>query len=180
MFFDTDILSMLGKIGSTALLRKLFSKPELLITFEVYNELLRAREAGYDFVDDILTLKFSVIYLDPDLVKEYEQKKKELRNIHAGELTSILLCKKMEMDFATNDNKAKKFCKEYGVEWIDIIDILRLCYLKKLLEKSEIEKLISDIEEKDRTRIRKPERIFPDIENENKQKADYLDNNNLR
>jgi len=106
------------------------------------------------------------MHLDPDLFKEYEQKKKELKNIHTGELTSILLCKNMGMDFATNDNKAKKFCEEYGVEWIDIIDILRLCYLKKLLERSKIEKLISDIEEKDRTRIRKPERIFADIENE--------------
>ncbi len=167
MFFDTDILSMLGKTGSTALLSKLFSKSELLISFEVYNELLRAREVGYDFVDDILTKGFRVMYLDPDLVIEYDQKKEELKNLHTGELTSILLCKKMGMDFATNDNKAKKFCKEYGVEWIDIIDILRLCYLKKLLERSEIEKLISDIEEKDRTRIRKKERIFADIENEN-------------
>lgn len=87
-----------------------------------------------------------------------------MKNIHAGELTSILLCKKIGMDFATNDNKAKKFCKEYGVEWIDIIDILRLCYLKKLLERSEIEKLISDIEEKDMTRIRNIERIFAEIE----------------
>lgn len=166
MFFDTDILSMLGKIGRSALLRKLFSKSELIITFEIYNELLRGREAGYDFVDDILAQRFIVMHLDPDLFKEYELKKKELKNIHAGELTSILLCKKMGMDFATNDNKAKKFCMVSGVEWIDIIDILRLCYLKKILDRSEIEKLMSDIEEKDRTRIRKKERIFSDIENE--------------
>lgn len=52
MFFDTDILSMLGKIRNTHLVRKLFSKSELLITFEVYNELLRAREVEYDFVDE--------------------------------------------------------------------------------------------------------------------------------
>ena len=54
MIFDTDILSMLGKIGKTDLLRKLFPKTSLVISFEVYNELLRAKEAGYDFVDDVL------------------------------------------------------------------------------------------------------------------------------
>ena len=54
MIFDTDILSMLGKIGRADLLRKLFPKTSLVISFEVYNELLRAKEAGYDFVDDIL------------------------------------------------------------------------------------------------------------------------------
>ena len=66
MLFDTDILSMLGKTGSTHLIRKLFSKSELLITFEVYNELLRAREAGYDFIDDILAQGFRVMHLDPE------------------------------------------------------------------------------------------------------------------
>jgi predicted nucleic acid-binding protein len=162
MIFDTDILSMLGKIGKVDLLRKLFQESSLIITFEVYNELLRAKDAGYDFVDDILKQEFKVIHLDPDLIKEYELKKEGLKNLHTGELTSILLCKKMGMDFATNDSKAKRFCKENSVEWLDIVDILRLCYVKHLLDKKEIEKLIRDIEETDRTLITRKERIFTD------------------
>jgi len=58
MIFDTDILSMLSKISRIDLLRKLFPKVTLTITFEVYNELLRAKEAGYDFVDNILKQEF--------------------------------------------------------------------------------------------------------------------------
>ena len=46
MIFDTDILSMLGKIGKTDLLRKLFPKTSLVISFEVYNELLRQKKQG--------------------------------------------------------------------------------------------------------------------------------------
>ena len=38
MIFDTDILSMLGKIGRADLLRKLFPEESLVITFDVYNE----------------------------------------------------------------------------------------------------------------------------------------------
>lgn len=164
MIFDTDILSMLGKIGRADLLRKLFPESDLLISFEVYNELLRAKEAGYDFVDDILKQGFNIIYLDPDLIKEFEQKIEELRNIHSGELTSILLCKQKGMDFATNDNKAKRFCEEIGIDWIDIVDIFRLCYLKDVLDRGEIETLIRDIEINDRTRIKKIERIFADVD----------------
>ncbi|NQE52190.1 hypothetical protein C5S29_01255, partial [ANME-1 cluster archaeon GoMg3.2] len=100
MIFDTDILSMLGKIGRADLLRKLFSETSIIITFEVYNELLRAKEAGYDFVDDILEQGFKVIHLDSELINAYEQKKAKLRNIHAGELTSILLCKRDGIAFA--------------------------------------------------------------------------------
>ncbi len=162
MIFDTDILSILGKIGRADLLRKLFPETNLLITFEVYNELLIAKEVGYNFVEDILKQKFKIVHLDSDLTLEYEQMKEKLIGIHAGELTSILLCKKEGMDFVTNDKKAKIYCKEIGVEWLDIIDMLRLCYLKRLLNRKEIETLISDIEKTDRTRITRSDEIFAD------------------
>nr|QNO50727.1 hypothetical protein EGEIMDOP_00012 [Methanosarcinales archaeon ANME-1 ERB6] len=79
MIFNTDILSMLGKIGRADLLRKLFPEESLVITFEVYNELLRAKEVGYEFVNSILEQGFNVIYLDLGVIKEYEQKKSKLR-----------------------------------------------------------------------------------------------------
>ena len=63
----------------------------------------------------------------------------------------------------TNDGKAKRFCEENGVEWLDIVDILRLCYRKRVLDKREIENVINDIEEKDRTRITRKEEIFADV-----------------
>lgn len=68
----------------------------------------------------------------------------------------------MGVDFATNDSRAKRFCKENGVEWLDIVDILRLCYLKHVLDKKEIEEIIRDIEKTDRTKITRKERIFAD------------------
>ncbi|RZN31908.1 MAG: hypothetical protein EF813_12060 [Methanosarcinales archaeon] len=163
MIFDTDIPSMFGKIGRTDLLRKLFPKTSLLISFEVYNELLRAKEAGYDFVNDLLEQGFGIAYLDSELIKEYEEKKIKLRNIHAGELTSILLSKRDGMAFVTNDSKAKRFCEENGVEWLDIIDLLRLCYRKRMLDRRGIEKVVREIEEKDRTRITRKEEIFADV-----------------
>jgi len=115
-----------------------------------------------DFVDDVLEQGFKVIHLDSELINEYEQKKQKLRNIHAGELTSILLCKRDGIAFATNDGKAKRFCEESNVEWLDIVDILRLCYRKRVLDKREIENVIKDIEEKDRTRITRKGEIFAD------------------
>jgi len=163
MMFDTDILSMPGKIGRTDLLRRLFPETSLVITFEVYNELLRAKEAGYNFVDDILEQGLKVNQLDSELIQEYEQKKQRLRNIHTGELTSILLCKREGMAFVTNDSRAKRFCEENGVEWLDIVDILRLCYRKRVLNKREIENVIRDIEERDRTRITRKEEVFADV-----------------
>lgn len=64
------------------------------------------------------------------------------------------------MDFVTNDNRAKMFCNDNGVVWLDIVDILRLCNKKDILDRNEIENLIQDIEKLDRTRITKKEEIF--------------------
>ncbi|MCD4768386.1 MAG: hypothetical protein K8R34_18020 [Methanosarcinales archaeon] len=141
-------------------MKKLFLEKDLVITFEVYNELLMAKEMEYDFVDDIINQRFRIIHLDHDLTLKYEQMIDKLTNLHPGELTSILLCKKYGVSFVTNDKKAKIFCSDIGVEWLDIVDILRLCYLKCVLDRKEIESLISEIEEKDRTRIIRVEEIF--------------------
>ncbi|TFH42779.1 MAG: hypothetical protein E4G94_05750 [ANME-2 cluster archaeon] len=92
---------MLGKTGSIGLLKKLFPETDLIITFEVYNELLIAKEFGYDFVDEIIKQRFRVIHMDSDSIREYEHMKDNLSYLHTGELTSILLCKKEGMDFAT-------------------------------------------------------------------------------
>lgn len=163
MIFDTDILSMLGKIGRVDLIRKLFPNTSLIITFEIYNELLRAKEAGYDFVGSVLEQGFEVVHLDSELIKKYEEEKGKLKNLHTGELTSILLCKKEGIAFVTNDSKAKRFCEEKGVEWLDIAEILRLCYRKRVLGKREIENVIRDSEEKDRARITRKEEIFAEV-----------------
>jgi hypothetical protein len=64
------------------------------------------------------------------------------------------------MDFATNDKKAKRFCEENKVVWYDIVDILRLCFLKHIMDESELRDVIRDIEIRDRTYISKKERIF--------------------
>ena len=66
----------------------------LAITFEVCGEFLMVKEADYDFVDDILKQRFKFIHLDFDLTSEYERIKVKLTYLHAGELRSILSCRK--------------------------------------------------------------------------------------
>jgi len=80
IIFDADILSMLGKIGRIDLLRELFSDSELFITFKVYNELLAAKEIGYDFIDPILEQDVGIMHLDPDTFKSYERMRTKLKN----------------------------------------------------------------------------------------------------
>ena len=54
MIFDTDVLSTFGKIKKFGLLQKLIPDMVFSIPSSVYDELLRAKDYGYDFVDYIL------------------------------------------------------------------------------------------------------------------------------
>jgi predicted nucleic acid-binding protein len=60
---DTDILSMFGKVESISTLKRLFK--ELKVPSAVYEELLRAKEVGFSFVDDVFT-DIEVINLSED------------------------------------------------------------------------------------------------------------------
>ncbi len=121
---------------------------------------MNAREAGYDFINDILEQGFTVLHLDSDFIQMYERKRAELKDLHAGEVASILLCRRSGMAFVTNDRRAKRYCEENGVEWLDIVDLLRVCYRKQVLTKQELVQVIDAIEAKDRTRILRREEIF--------------------
>ena len=49
---DTDILSMFGKVKSANLLKSLFHK--IYVPIAVYEELLKTKEMGFSFIDEIL------------------------------------------------------------------------------------------------------------------------------
>jgi len=49
---DSDILSMFGKVGAVQHLKRLFE--EIYIPPAVYEELRRAKEIGFDFVDELI------------------------------------------------------------------------------------------------------------------------------
>lgn len=160
MIADTDTLSQLAKVGKLLLLPQIFGEGNVKISFEVYQELIIARERNFSFAREILDLHFPILSLDQDLMREYEKYQVKLTKVHAGELSSILLCLKLDEPFLSNDKKAHQVCDDFGVVWLDICDLLSIAYHKEILNREAIFSLIHDIEDKDCTRIRNPERIF--------------------
>jgi len=56
LIFDTDVLSTFGKIRRLDLLRKLLPGKKFFIPTSVYNELFKAKDCGYEFVDYIMSV----------------------------------------------------------------------------------------------------------------------------
>ena len=154
---DTDILSMFGKVESISILKSVFK--ELYAPIAVYEELLRAKDVGFSFVDDVVN-DLEIISLNEEEYREYIISLKNERYLHKGELQGIIICKHRNGIFLTNDKKAKNFCKSNGILYFDIKGILRTLFLKGMLNEKELRKLVSEIEEKDNTKIKDFEEIF--------------------
>ena len=155
LVFDTDILSTFGKIRRFDLLRELLPNARLFIPPSVYNELLKARERGYEFVDYIIESGIlEVTHLNAEELELFNKLIEEWRSLGLGELEGLSICKHREYILVTNDVTAKKVCDQYGIEFIDLSMILKSLLEAKILMSDELRALIDEIEMKDRVVIK--------------------------
>lgn len=154
---DTDILSMFGKVKSINILKQLFN--ELYVPTAVYEELLRAKDAGLSFTNFVLD-DIEVINLDEVEHHEYISLLKNEKYLHKGEIQAITICKHRGGVLLTNDKKAKNFCIKNSIPYFDIKGILRAFLLRKILNEIELRRLITQIEDVDNTTIKGIEEIF--------------------
>jgi predicted nucleic acid-binding protein len=134
---------------------------ELKISPSVYEELMRAKRAGYSFVDDIFQ-NTEIMLLSETEFDSFRDLLENERNMHEGECQLIALCRSRKGILLTNDRYVKNYCKENGIEFLDMEEILRAMKLKKILSREGLRKLIEDIEKKDHTIIKSKEDILED------------------
>ena len=154
---DSDILSMFGKVGAVKHLKRLFE--EIYIPPAVYEELRRAKEIGFDFVDELIE-NVRILNLSEDEYPVFVRLMDDEHYLHSGELQGIVLCMHRNGVLLTNDRRAKNFCGRNNIVYFDVKGILRAFYKKKVLKREEIRDLVKEIEEKDNTWIKGFEEVF--------------------
>ncbi len=155
LVFDTDIISTFGKIKRLDLLKDLFPNTRFFIPPSVYNELFKARERGYEFVDYVIESGIlEVASLNKEELELLSELKEERRSLGLGELEGASICKHREYILVTNDRAAKKVCDQYGIEFIDLRMILKSLLIAEILTDNELKALIYEIERRDRVTIK--------------------------
>ena len=152
--FDADIISTFAKIGKLDLLKRIF-KEELLFPDAVHDDLIRARDAGYDYVTPALQF-FKLVSLNAQeagFVQSHSGK-----TLGLGELECIAICKYRKYQLSTNDAGAKAEAKRNGVKVVDLSVIL--WKIKENTTLRELQQIIQDIEQKDRTKITGKEQLL--------------------
>ncbi len=99
---------MFGKVGAVQHLKQLFE--EIYIPPAVYEELRRAKEIGFDFVDELIQ-NISILSLTEKEYSEFVRLIEDEKYLHSGELQGIILCKYRNGVLLTND-----FLQEKGLE----------------------------------------------------------------
>ena len=148
------------------MLEKLF-KAQFYIPPRVYEEILSAKEKGYDFVDYAIKLiddrKIRIATLNEtevSMVKELAKKRK----LGFGEIEAMALAKNKGWILLSNDKVVEKIAREIGVDVFNIEDILSAMIEFGIIGgEIELKDIIEEIETKDRMVIRNKEYLFRKI-----------------
>ncbi len=159
---DTDVLSMFAKIDKIDLLKKL-SKEKLLSAEEVKEELLIAKNHGYDFVDKILK-EVDFLDLNEKEREEYSEILEKDRTLNSGEIQAMVLAKNRDYTVLTNDKSAHRYCEKHNIDYLDVQRTLRFMIIQNLIDSGQAKKIVKQIEDKDNTIIKGKEEIWKDLE----------------
>ncbi|WP_202318610.1 hypothetical protein [Archaeoglobus neptunius] len=134
----------------------------------VYEEVLRAKEKGYDFVDYAIQLIDNEIIkiatlneIEIGIVKELSKK----RRLGFGEMEAMALAKNRGWIILSNDKVVEKVAKEIGIDVFNIEDLLSaMVDLGIIKNRIELKDIIEEIETKDRIVIRNKRYLFNKFE----------------
>jgi predicted nucleic acid-binding protein len=149
---DCDVASTFAKIDRIDLLRKTFPGADIYITNSVYIELTKSRDEGLSFPErvfesiPVITMEKSDFLVFQDLSHE--------RSINFGEAEGLSIAKNHGAIFLSNDSKVIRFCKVCGISVLGLKEILVLIAAKKIVSMIELQKILKDIEAKDRIFIK--------------------------
>lgn len=134
---DADILSSLAKIKRLDLIKSLFSEYEIVVPSEIYEEILRCKKLGLNFVDEIEEVLGDWLGIQ-HLSRELEEKANKLKT-EAGlghEADAIVLAKSQSGIFLSNDNNALNEAEKYGVPAFNLQNLIQDAILDGLINSS--------------------------------------------
>lgn len=161
LVFDADIVSTFSKIRKLHLLKALFPDQEFYLPLSVQEDLLAAKEAGYEFTNYLWDTKlFKVISHTEEETALIAKLRSKKPSLGLGQITCIVVGKCRGWIVVTNDVTAKNECERQDVKYIDLSAILRALWRERIIPQKDVEKLIDEIEQKDRVKIKNKKEIL--------------------
>lgn len=158
---DSNIISTFAKIKRLDLLFKVFNKPTLYVSANVFKELMVDKERGHPYTSEIFNLieehKIEIATpTEDELLLTMDMPK----SFGSGELDSLAICKTRNAVFLSNERRVINHCRREDITCFDLCDILTAVWKYEILQKEEVMRIIDEIERKDNVYIPSKDRIF--------------------
>jgi predicted nucleic acid-binding protein len=161
ILFDCNILSTFAKIDELDLLFRLFKGKMLATSPTVYEELITGIAKGYSSLEKVLNrIKEDIVQI-LSLTKEEIFLKGTLPcSFDEGERELVAVCKKRGYILATNEKIVKNYCTKENIHYLDLSDILRALWVRKVVSKNVVIGIIERIKKEDRIMFKRVDSIF--------------------
>ncbi len=160
ILIDTNILSTFGAIDALHLLFLVF-EGEISITTNVFNEVKKAQKLGYAYAEKVLAL------VAQERLKMVSPTDEEAifisqlpKSFGSGELDSVAIARYRKAILVTNEKRVLNYCHRLSIETMTLNSFLKFLWKQGILSKSDVEKLIEEIESKDKVVFDSKEGIF--------------------
>jgi predicted nucleic acid-binding protein len=158
---DTNMLSTFAKIRELLLLLKLFRDERFGVVPAVHEELQNGVSKGYLGLQVVIELiQQGQIDLVVPNAEEIFAKGTLPKSFDEGERETIAVANSRAYQVLTNERLVKNWCKKIGRTYWDLPGILRAFWRTNLLTKEQVQRLVNEIEAKDRIVFKDKEQIF--------------------
>ncbi len=124
---DTNILSSMAAGDSFPALLRLFARAKIAIPFGVQQELQEGLDRGRTYLEPIIqSIKAGRIEAVPLSAEEELLTFNYPSKLGDGERQAIALAQTRKATLLSNDDRAIRYCRQKGINHLDLVDILRL------------------------------------------------------
>ena len=140
---DTNMLSSFAAADALPVLLRLFVRTEIYIPPAVLEEIQVAIKNGRTYLNDILkAITDQQIILLPLTNDEIQALAVLPHRLNAGERQAIVLVQERNGVLLSNDKRAVRYCAQQSIRTIELIDALRLLWIRQILTQNEVKQLV--------------------------------------
>lgn len=148
---DTNILSSMAAGDSFPALLRLFARAKIAIPFGVQEELQAGLERGRTYLEPIIhSIQSGRIEVVPLSAEEELLTFNYPSRLGNGERQAIALAQTRKATLLSNDDRAVRYCQQKGISHLDLVDILRLLWVRQVMSQAEVGLLIEKMERVER------------------------------
>ena len=144
---DTNILSSFAAANSLHVLLRLFPQTPIYIPPAVLEEIQMALDKGYNYLSPLIeAITDQQITVLPLTTDETALLPLLSHRLNAGERQAIVLAQQRHGILLSNDHRAVRYCDQQGIRSLELVDILRLLWIRKTFSRREVHLLIERME----------------------------------